>query len=122
VKRGFDEDSEGVEHAGAPPFHFHCRAVGKLSGGSRHRRETKRRGALFRLALQVCYQSLEVRRRSQRIERVHGAEDIWLRDFLPIQIADGSFVKFRYEPDYLQGYEQMRTDERICRSIPHVPN
>ena len=53
---------------------------------------------------------------------LHGAQDIWLRDFLPVQIEEGSFLKFRYEPDYLQGYEQLRTGESICRSIPHLRN
>ena len=27
-----------------------------------------------------------------------GTHDIWLRDFMPVQIRDGSFVSFRYEP------------------------
>lgn len=29
--------------------------------------------------------------------------DIWARDFMPIQISDDKFVEFRYDPDYLQG-------------------
>src|SRR5438876_8688203 len=51
---------------------------------------------------------------------LRGTKDIWLRDFLPIQIADESFLKFRYEPDYLRGHEHLRTDESICRSIPYL--
>ena len=28
-------------------------------------------------------------------------EDIWARDYMPIQVDDENFVSFRYEPDYL---------------------
>ena len=29
--------------------------------------------------------------------------DIWARDFMPIQISDNKFIEYRYDPDYLQG-------------------
>jgi len=32
--------------------------------------------------------------------------DIWARDFMPIQISDDKFVEFRYDPDYLQGSDK----------------
>lgn len=30
-------------------------------------------------------------------------QDIWARDYMPIQTSDLKFVEFRYDPDYLQG-------------------
>jgi len=36
--------------------------------------------------------------------------DIWCRDFMPVQIGQGRFVQFRYEPSYLVGYEAHRTN------------
>jgi agmatine deiminase len=52
--------------------------------------------------------------------RLDGTKDLWLRDFLPVQVGPGRFVKFRYEPDYLpNGYQHLITGEDICRSIPH---
>lgn len=30
-------------------------------------------------------------------------KDIWARDYMPIQINDGKFIEYRYDPDYLQG-------------------
>ena len=29
-----------------------------------------------------------------------GTRDIWVRDYMPVQVADDDFVMFRYEPDY----------------------
>jgi agmatine deiminase len=28
-------------------------------------------------------------------------KDIWAKDFMPVQVAKGRFIQFRYEPDYL---------------------
>lgn len=39
-----------------------------------------------------------------------GTKDIWLRDFMPVQIRDGSFVSFRYDPGYLQNTPELKTD------------
>lgn len=31
-----------------------------------------------------------------------GTKDIWCRDYMPIQIDKGTFIQFRYEPEYLK--------------------
>ena len=41
---------------------------------------------------------------------VDGTHDIWLRDFMPVQIRGGSFVSFRYEPSYLENEPELRTN------------
>lgn len=41
---------------------------------------------------------------------IDGTHDIWLRDFMPVQIRDGSFVSFRYEPSYLENEPELRTN------------
>jgi agmatine/peptidylarginine deiminase len=38
--------------------------------------------------------------------------DIWARDYMPIQIANGKYIEYRYDPDYLQGNsEEIETRE-----------
>ena len=46
-----------------------------------------------------------------------GTHDIWLRDFMPVQIRDGSFVSFRYEPSYLENEPQLRTNFKSDLSL-----
>ena len=38
--------------------------------------------------------------------------DIWLRDFMPVRTRSGKYISFRYEPSYLNGFEDRRTDFR----------
>ena len=39
---------------------------------------------------------------------LEGAKDIWVRDFMPIQVVPHVFELFRYNPDYLQDTAQHR--------------
>lgn len=39
-----------------------------------------------------------------------GAKDIWARDFMPVKTKSGKHVSFRYEPSYLAGDPQLRTN------------
>lgn len=41
-----------------------------------------------------------------------GTKDIWMRDFMPVQRKDGTYISFRYEPSYLKDQPQLRTDFR----------
>ena len=48
--------------------------------------------------------------------------DIWARDYMPIQIANNKFIEYRYDPDYLQGNWKGRRDLKtypdiVCDSI-----
>ncbi len=38
--------------------------------------------------------------------------DIWLRDFMPVRTKNGEYISFCYEPSYLTGYKDIRTDYR----------
>lgn len=40
---------------------------------------------------------------------LEGTKDIWCRDYMPVQLRDGSFKQFDYKPSYLKGYEDLRT-------------
>lgn len=51
-------------------------------------------------------------------ELLKNTRDIWLRDFMPVKTKSGKYVSFRYEPSYLDGSPELRTDFR--RDI--VPN
>ncbi len=40
---------------------------------------------------------------------IAGTRDIWARDYMPVQVAEGRWVQFRYEPNYLIGRDDQRT-------------
>lgn len=41
---------------------------------------------------------------------LNSTKDIWLRDFMPIKTKSGKYISFRYEPSYLAGDPQLRTN------------
>ena len=47
--------------------------------------------------------------------------DVWCRDYMPVQVADGDLRGFTYNPDYLQDTEEYlasRTDgNKLCREM-----
>lgn len=47
-------------------------------------------------------------------------KDIWVRDFMPIQTANGEFLQYNYKPDYLQDNQSIRLQSDpsyICESM-----
>ena len=48
-----------------------------------------------------------------------GTEDIWCRDYMPVQNASGQLIQFDYNPSYLQEKEEWRKTrsdvEKVCR-------
>jgi agmatine/peptidylarginine deiminase len=44
--------------------------------------------------------------------------DIWVRDFMPVQVATGDFVLFRYQPHYLHGYDHLVTPDEVRGVVP----
>jgi agmatine deiminase len=55
-------------------------------------------------------------------------KDIWCRDYMPVQVDENTFCQFVYDPDYLRGYDHLKTPaetRRIpamkqCRSVALV--
>lgn len=50
---------------------------------------------------------------------LEATKDIWVRDFMPIQISENQFVTYQYNPDYLQEekYQHLKSDwESVYRS------
>ena len=44
--------------------------------------------------------------------------DIWVRDFMPIQLSENKFLKYQYSPNYLQGDEEYITDcKDACKAL-----
>ena len=41
---------------------------------------------------------------------LNNTNDIWLRDYMPVKTKTGKYVSFRYEPSYLAGDPQLRTN------------
>ena len=50
---------------------------------------------------------------------IDGTKDIWVRDFMPIQSHNGPFYSFKYEPSYLIGREDLRTDYKTTYGHLH---
>ena len=50
---------------------------------------------------------------------VEGTKDIWIRDYMPIQISDDHFVVYNYNPDYLKdsGEEYLTDSQSIYKSV-----
>ena len=44
--------------------------------------------------------------------------DIWARDYMPIQVSNNKFIEYRYDPDYLQG----DSDEEETRELKTYPD
>ena len=43
---------------------------------------------------------------------LNNTNDIWARDYMPVKTKSGKYVSFRYEPSYLDGFTELRTDFR----------
>jgi agmatine deiminase len=55
-----------------------------------------------------------------RLRIIPGTKDIWCRDYMPVQTEAGRFVQFRYRPDYLEGYPELRTENGA--TLLNLPN
>jgi agmatine deiminase len=47
---------------------------------------------------------------------LQSTNDIWARDYMPIQINNNEFIEYRYDPDYLQG------KWKGCRNLKTYPD
>lgn len=48
---------------------------------------------------------------------LNGTNDIWCRDYMPIQTEKGKFVQFRYEPSYLKNNLELQSDTlEVCKA------
>lgn len=44
-----------------------------------------------------------------------GTKDIWVRDFMPIQVNENELLSFRYEPSYLSKRKDLKSDPKtVC--------
>ena len=52
---------------------------------------------------------------------LNGTKDIWVRDFMPVQIGAGKLVSFRYAPTYLAKEPERQTDFRRDMKTADIP-
>jgi len=50
-------------------------------------------------------------------EFLQGTNDIWARDYMPVQVSDEKFIEFRFDPDYLQGTAKCRRNYKTYPDI-----
>ena len=50
---------------------------------------------------------------------IEGTKDIWIRDYMPIQLSDDKFLVYKYDPDYLKasGKEYLTDSKSIYKSV-----
>jgi agmatine deiminase len=58
---------------------------------------------------------------SEDVALIPDTKDIWCRDYMPVQTRSHRFIQFTYTPDYLRGYEHLRTPPEVCR-LPFMTN
>jgi agmatine deiminase len=51
------------------------------------------------------------------VKFLENTNDIWARDYMPIQVSENKFIEYRYDPDYLQG---LKPDERDSKTYPDL--
>jgi agmatine deiminase len=44
------------------------------------------------------------------IKFIDNTKDIWCRDYMPVKVNENRYIQFKYEPDYLKGYENLKTN------------
>ena len=61
-----------------------------------------------------CWDNLQQALDSQSVKYgiLPETKDIWVRDFMPIQIQENSFVDYNYKPDYLNNLNTYITDDK----------
>ncbi len=64
---------------------------------------------------QTLFASLRSLLKDVPIEIIPSTNDIWCRDYMPIQADENTFCQFVYAPDYLRGYENLVTPPEKCR-------
>lgn len=52
-------------------------------------------------------------------EFLSNTNDIWARDYMPIQISNDKFIEYRYDPDYLQGNSE-KIETRELKTYPDI--
>ncbi len=59
----------------------------------------------------------ELAARQVPFEYLQGTNDIWARDYMPVQVSADKFIEFRYDPDYLQGIAKYRRNYKTYPDI-----
>ena len=52
-------------------------------------------------------------------EFLPNTNDIWARDYMPIQVLENKFIEYRYDPDYLQGNSE-KIETRELKTYPDI--
>ena len=50
-----------------------------------------------------------------RVNVIRGAKDLWCRDFMPVQVAPGKFVQFKFQPEYYQDVRWIHLQTNVTK-------
>ncbi len=45
---------------------------------------------------------------------IEKSNDIWVRDYMPVDLGWDEYIQFEYNPSYLKGYDELKTDPEYC--------
>ncbi|MBI1222284.1 MAG: hypothetical protein GC180_06730 [Bacteroidetes bacterium] len=55
-------------------------------------------------------------------KQLTATQDIWCRDYMPVQVDSELFIQFRYEPSYLQDELELQSDpKKVCKANGITP-
>jgi len=55
-------------------------------------------------------------------KQITATQDIWCRDYMPVQADSELFIQFRYEPSYLQDELELQSDpKKVCKANGITP-
>ena len=49
----------------------------------------------------------------EQYDYLTGTADVWCRDYMPVKTRSGKFVQFTYDPSYLSGIDEYKTDPAV---------
>ena len=62
---------------------------------------------------------LKLKSYGYKVNFLPNTNDIWARDYMPIQVSKDKFVEYRYDPDYLQG-DSEDNESREIKTYPDI--
>jgi agmatine deiminase len=71
--------------------------------------------------IHICSSILEILDKyNVQYDFLHGTNDIWARDYMPIQTSKDRFIQFRYEPTYLNDYLELHSDTKLVCQLNNI--
>lgn len=115
VRRQYDDIKGGTKPSP------NCKPIKNDEIANVHRNQTVYISELLKNKYPDCFERLAgiLEKHNVKYCLLKGTNDIWCRDYMPIQTPSGKLIQFKYDPSYLrekEEYKQLRSDvEKVCK-------